>query len=125
MAAEYLAEGVNAPAVMLRRGRCKYIRCAGDPEQLYDLEADPRELRNLAPDAPDLCAELRARGRRPLGPAGAESAVLRSQEQRRLVVSALNTGRPASWNYVPRSDGEYVVGREDLYDLQRRARLDA
>ena len=41
--AEYLAEGVTAPAVMIRRGRHKYIRCGGDPDQLFDLEADPHE----------------------------------------------------------------------------------
>ena len=45
---EYLAEGVTAPMVMLRRGRHKYVRCPGDPDLLYDLEADPSELANLS-----------------------------------------------------------------------------
>ena len=45
---EYLAEGVTAPAVMIRRGAHKYVRCPGDPDLLYDLAADPLELRNLA-----------------------------------------------------------------------------
>jgi hypothetical protein len=52
-------------------------------------------------------------------------AVVRSQRDRRLVVSALREGRPASWNFVARSDGEYVSGKDDLYEFQRRARLDA
>jgi choline-sulfatase len=125
VAAEYLGEGVNSPAVMLRRGRWKYIRCEDDPDQLYDLESDPLELANVALSSPDLCAELRAAVDARWDLPALKSAVLRSQEQRRLVVSALNTGRAASWNYVPRSDGEYVVGRADLFDLQRRARLDA
>jgi choline-sulfatase len=123
--AEYLAEGVNSPAVMLRRGRWKYIRCEDDPDQLYDLESDPHELTNLAPSEPALCAELRAAVDSRWDLQALKAAVLRSQENRRLVVAALNTGRATSWNHVPRSDGEYVTGKHDLYELQRRARLDA
>jgi choline-sulfatase len=125
VAAEYLAEGVNSPAVMLRRGRHKYIRCEDDPDQLYDLESDPHELTNLAIASPDLCAELRAEVDRRWDLPALKESVLRSQEQRRVVVSALNAGRPTSWNFVPRPDGEYVGGKDDLYELQRRARLDA
>ncbi len=49
---EYLAEGVTEPAVMVRRGRHKLIRCPGDPDLLYDLDADPRELRTSPPILP-------------------------------------------------------------------------
>jgi choline-sulfatase len=125
VAAEYLAEGVNSPAVMLRRGGFKYIWCEDDPEQLYDLSSDPLELTNLAAASSHLCASLRAEVHRRWGLPTLKEAVLRSQEQRRLVVAALREGRPTSWNYVPRSDGEYVGGKDDLYELQRRARLDA
>ena len=122
---EYLAEGVNSPAVMLRRGRHKYIWCDSDPEQLFDVEADPFELMNLAPSEPELCASFREEvGRRWDMPA-LHDAVVRSQRDRRLVVSALREGRPASWNFVPRSDGTYLAGKDDLYEFQRRARLDA
>src|SRR5215216_3768836 len=57
--AEYLAEGVTSPAVMLLRGRHKYIWCCGDPEQLYDVEADPHELVNLAASDSQLCTQMR------------------------------------------------------------------
>jgi choline-sulfatase len=123
--AEYLAEGVNSPAVMLRRDRWKYIRCDDDPDQLHDLSSDPHELTNLAPSSPELCAELRAGVDARWDLSSLKAAVLRSQEQRRLVVAALRSGRPTSWSYRPRSDGEYIGGRDDLYELQRRARLDA
>ena len=123
--AEYLAEGVNSPAVMLRRGRHKYIWCADDPEQLYDVEADPHELVDLAPTEPRLCAELRDELQRRWDMPALHGRVLRSQEERRIVVAALNEGRPAGWNFVPRPDGDFVQGKDDLYEFQRHARLDA
>ena len=43
-----LAEGAIAPCLMIRRDRYKYIYSEPDPEQLFDLVADPNELHNLA-----------------------------------------------------------------------------
>jgi choline-sulfatase len=125
--AEYLAEGVTSPAVMVRRGRHKYIWCGDDPEQLYDLETDPHELVNVAGDPAheQLCAELRAEVAERWDMPGLERAVLASQHERRLVIAALRRGRPARWDFVPASDRPFVRGSEDLYELHRRARLDA
>jgi choline-sulfatase len=122
---EYLAEGVSAPAVMLRRGRHKYICCDGDPELLYDLEADPQERVDIAASAPDVCAELRAEVARRYDLPALRDAIVRSQDERRLVVAALNSGRTENWSWVAGPDAEPVAGNDDLYDFQRRARLDA
>jgi choline-sulfatase len=125
---EYLAEGVNAPAVMVRDGALKYIACGGDPDQLYDLAADPSEVANLASD-PDhrasverLAAEL---GRR-WDLDALERDVLASQRERRLVLSALAEGAVRSWAFEPGADPSrrYIRGGADLYQLQRQARLD-
>ena len=128
--AEYLAEGVTAPAVMVRRGRHKYIRCPGDPDLLYDLAADPRELHNLAAapgDGGDPAAALRAEADARWDLAALERDVLAGQQERRLVGLALNRGRYTSWDYEPRPQAamRYVRSKADLYELQRRARLDA
>jgi choline-sulfatase len=48
--AEFAAEGSIAPCFMIREGRFKFIWCETDPPLLYDLEADPDELTNLAAD---------------------------------------------------------------------------
>lgn len=123
--AEYLAEGVQAPAVMVVRGRHKLIWCADDPPQLYDLVADPDELRNLADDEPERCRELHAEVLRRWDLDDLRDAVLRSQDERRVVVRALREGRGADWTYVPPPDAGFVQGRDDLYAVQRRLRLDA
>ena len=88
---EYLAEGVTAPAVMLRRGRYKHIRCPGDPDQLYDLAADPHELANLAADPAhaEAYAALRAESDERWDLDDLRERVLRSQARRRLVSAAL------------------------------------
>ncbi|MGN6380781.1 MAG: choline-sulfatase [Gaiellales bacterium] len=111
---EYLAEGVQAPAVMLRRGRHKLIRCPGDPDLLYDLQADPLELENRAGDP--ACREIRAElsdeaDRRWDLPALTRS-VLESQERRRLVAAALATGAHTPWDHQPSIDAsrQFVRG---------------
>ena len=112
--AEYLAEGVTAPAVMIRRGRHKYIRCGGDPDQLFDLEADPHEERDLAgdPAATDLVASFRAESDERWDLAGLERRVLESQRRRRDVGRALAVGAHFPWDYQPRIDAtrQYVRG---------------
>jgi choline-sulfatase len=125
---EYHAEGVQAPAAMVRSGRHKLIVSGEDPELLYDLGADPMELHDLV--APGGCepvvAELRATLDARLDLDDIERRVLVSQRERRLVSRALRRGRPTPWDYQPPGEAavSYIRNREDLYELQRRARLD-
>jgi choline-sulfatase len=51
---EYTAEGTQAPVVMIRRGRWKFIYSVLDPPMLFDLVADPLETVNLAAGLPVL-----------------------------------------------------------------------
>jgi choline-sulfatase len=126
--AEYLAEGVTAPAVMLRKGPFKFVACAGDPEQLYDLSRDPNELINLAavPRYRELVIEFRDEAARRWDLDGLRRGVLASQRERRVVGRALGHGAYASWDFEPAASSapRYVHSRADLYRLQQRARLD-
>jgi choline-sulfatase len=124
---EYHAEGVQAPSAMVRAGDHKLVVSLEDPDLLYDLSSDPRELRNLAGSRPDLTASLRELLAARLDLAEIDRRVRVSQRERRLVSTALRQGHHTSWDYQPQVDAtrQYVRNREDLYELQRRARLDA
>ena len=126
---EYLAEGVTSPAVMIRRGRHKFVWCEGDPDQLYDLDNDPHELVNLAERSmhPELCRTFRDEVATRWAMSDLTRRVVESQRERRLVAEALGTGRSTTWDFEPQADAsrQYVRSRADLYELQRRARLDA
>jgi choline-sulfatase len=127
--AEYLAEGVTLPALMIRRGPHKFVSCGADPDQLYDLAQDPHELVNLADRS--VHAELSRAFRDAMAARWdvdvLEQRVLESQRERRLVAEALAAGRRTPWDYQPRVDAatRYVRSGADMYELQRRARLDS
>jgi choline-sulfatase len=125
--AEYLAEGVNSPALMIRRGPHKFVSCGADPDQLYDLDADTHELVNLADRSAeeDLRAAFRDEVAARWDVDALERRVIESQRERHLVARALATGRRTSWDYQPQPDAtRYVRSGGDMYELQRRARLD-
>jgi choline-sulfatase len=56
---EYHAIGCTAGATMLRHGRFKYCHYVDHPAQLFDLQADPEELQDLA-GQPAHLADLQA-----------------------------------------------------------------
>jgi choline-sulfatase len=51
---EYHAAGSATGAFMIRKGKFKYVHYVGMPRQLFDLEADPYETRDLGED-PGYC----------------------------------------------------------------------
>jgi len=67
---EYHAAGALTASYMIRHGRFKYIHYVGLPPMLFDLEADPREHRDLArePASREILAECERRLRRVVDP---------------------------------------------------------
>ena len=109
---EYLAEGTLRPQLTLVRGRHKFVVCPGDPDQLFDLDTDPHELRSIAadPDQAELVADLRAAVGAQYDLDALEEKVLASQARRRLVAQALQNGRSRPWDYEPDPEQRYVRG---------------
>jgi choline-sulfatase len=124
---EYLAEGAVAPILMIRSGDVKFIYCAADPPQLYDLAADPDELVNVAsePARRDTVAELEAQVMTRWDPVALRETVVASQRARRTVDAALRCGRHTPWDHQPSIDSshQYVRNHLDLNQLELARRL--
>jgi len=118
---EYLAEGTGAPMLMIRRGTYKYINCMTDPDQLFDLSADPNERVNLANDSASerqqaTLAEFREETAKYWDAPSLREAVIKSQSRRRELHAALCIGKKTHWDYNPPSDAseQYTRSHMDL-----------
>jgi choline-sulfatase len=125
--AEYLAEGAIAPIVMIRRGRYKFVHCPVDPDQLYDVAADPDERVNLAGQAAHaaLVEALRAEVARRWNLSQLNEEVLASQQRRHFVYTSLRQGRFQPWDFQPIRDASrlYIRNDQELNDLEAMARF--
>lgn len=131
---EYMGEGAAGPCLMVRRGRYKYVYSDGEPDQpadppeLFDLEADPDELDNLAgrSDLQETENELAALVHERWDPDELRTRVLETQKRRRFIYASLRKGLHQPWDYQPRFDAadQYIRNGEVLAEREARARLD-
>jgi choline-sulfatase len=124
---EYLAEGAIEPIVMIRRGAFKFIHSPADPDQLYQLVDDPRELRNLAgePRFAAHVAELRDEIDRRWNMKALRASVVASQRRRRFHFEATTQGKVQSWDWQPFTDASqrYMRNHIELDTLEAMARF--
>ncbi|OAN77709.1 choline-sulfatase [Sulfitobacter sp. EhC04] len=127
VAMEYAAEATQSPMVALRQGRWKYTNCAIDPEQLFDLDADPNELANLAEDPAHaetlehFCIEAASRW----DLEAFDADVRKSQARRWVVYEALREGGYYPWDYQPlrNASEQYMRNHMDLNILEESKRF--
>jgi choline-sulfatase len=126
---EYLAEGAIAPIVMILKGRVKFVHCPVDPDQLYDLLADPDERTNLASNPTvETAAAIAAFRQETAGRwdlAALHAQVVASQQRRHFVYQALRQGHYRPWDFQPLRDASrlYVRNDQELNDLESMARF--
>ncbi len=123
---EYAAEGSIAPLVGIRDGRFKLSLCVKDPPMLYDLDADPHELNNLAenPDYAEVLASLKAQADARWNLETFDAAVRESQARRWVVYEALRNGAYYPWDYQPlqKASERYMRNHMDLNILEESQR---
>ena len=97
--AEYEGHGAITPARMVRRGRYKLNYYHGEPAELYDLERDPGELRNLVDqlDQAQARRELTAIALDGWDPVEIDRRVRESQQRRKIVVRGEQHNRSREW----------------------------
>ena len=127
VAIEYAAEGSITPLVCLRDGRWKHVRCAADPDLLFDLDTDPGERVNLAADPAhgDTLARLRAMSEARWDLAAFDAAVRESQARRWVVCEALRNGAYFPWDFQPlqKASERYMRNHMDLNLLEEFKRF--
>src|SRR5262249_22587464 len=111
---EYSDMGVCAPCRMIRMGALKYCYTHGFEPQLFDLERDPLELKNISGDPAyrEQETELRERVFSDWNPEELNKRILQSQAERRVICEAMSKsrGKPDNWSYMVRPhDAERFV----------------
>lgn len=127
VAMEYAAEASYAPMVSLRSGQYKLNLCTLDPDQLFDLDADPHERTNLAndPSHAEAYAKLKAIAAERWDLERFDADVRASQARRWVVYEALRQGGYFPWDYQPlqKASERYMRNHMDLNIVEDAARF--
>ena len=122
--ADYLAIGPCVPCRMVKKGAYKYMYTHGQPDLLFDLLADPRELKNLAENSEytNVLAGLKAEVMNGYDPEKLMLDVVKSQRQRRFIATL--PGAKPKWDYVAfQGDEDRYVRKDGVDKTKTRLRL--
>ena len=107
-------EGVTGCCFMVRQGRYKLNHIHGAETQLFDLEEDPDEWRDLAgrADMRDVEQQLRGLILRRFGPDEIDRRIVESLRKRQVIKEAAEATGGLHWDYQPFFDAGKQYWRE-------------
>lgn len=124
---EYAAEGTIAPMVSLRDGDWKLNLCRADPPQLFNLNTDPNELKNVGSDPHygDVLERLTLKANERWDLERYDADVRASQVRRHVVYPALRNGAYYPWDHQPlqKASERYMRNHMDLNVLESNQRF--
>ena len=114
-ASELFFEGLAEPALMLRKGRYKYVNVNHQTVLLFDIESDPHERHDLAGDPRHaaVLAELRGLVESRWDFDRLTRDILLSQRRRNLIQRSVLAGRYPAWDFQPFEDATRLYYRGD------------
>ncbi len=112
---EMMFEGRTEPAVMVRRGKYKYVRVSANDALLFDMDSDPHELDNLSgtQDHRDLEDDFRAYLTGRWNFDEIESDIRLDNRRRIFIQKVLYTGKTHPWDFQPFVDAAHQYYRSD------------
>ena len=124
--AEHIDGGTSAPRVCVRDGDKKLVISRAYPTQLFDLAADPLEQTNIAGQGDSDEARLTQLAEETWPLDTLLNDVITSQAARKLIDTALSTGREELWDFTPRpltQNTKYVRRGDTFPTVERRGYL--
>ncbi len=122
--ADYLAIGPCVPCRMVRCGEYKYMYTHHHDEQLFNLSADPYEIRNLANEQAfkNIKADLKRQLFESWDPSDIDTRVRVSQRRRTAINNS--PGEQPTWDYIyHKGDHQRFVRNRKVDDTKGRFRL--